>query len=661
MTSAKTSRITRMTCRTANGRYVCLGFIGVGLVLVLWLNFSCVAGLSNRLPRSPGTLGQWLLWAQHSDTHLLRCYGRRRHTISWTYDQAIGIKALLAVGDVSAGASCAEAMLRIRNRERRAWADAYDTISSGLPIGPVLYGHQRILFMGRNRIVTKAGAIAVGPNAWMGLALLDLYQVTKRERYLDAAKDIGAFILSLQLSGGTTDGTVMGGYDENGEPFCWASTEHGADSVAFLAALAHVTSEARYRNAAVRVARWLNREMWNAKEKCYYPGYDNAAEGTISTFPERLDSQTWTILAFDAAISLPGWPRNAGAQPRNGLPWIDKFQCAVTYEGTSLCGFGKITQGDQATPSIWSEGTAGYVLAARRVKHKETDIVELVDSLQSLRQPDGSVLYSVGISLPEVAGQFRAGDIVVAHFEGHPNCLYGEMGVYGCASPNWEAIKTSGFRKPYSWYYDKGIPTYDKANVHSGRQSFCLVNGGKMCSPQSKSEGQWGSLGIELGPRLGTGGRVRPLDVTKCTSLVFGAKTNDTREVALKVALRDDRGKEKAALVRVQPADKDGTGHWTRHVIPLRMFAEGIDLQQLVNLVIEIGLEKLGNEKGAAVYLDDIVFVGEAPAGSGKKPRMPEVYPQHWPFGSVAGTAWLIFVERDINPFALLRTHEARP
>jgi hypothetical protein len=31
---------------------------------------------------------------------------------------------------------------------------------------------------------------------------------------------------------------------------------------------------------------------------------------------------------------------------------------------------------------------------------------------------------------------------------------------------------------------------------------------------------------------------------------------------------------------------------------------------------------------------------------------MPRTFPQHWPYDSVAATAWFVFVELGINPFA---------
>jgi len=33
--------------------------------------------------------------------------------------------------------------------------------------------------------------------------------------------------------------------------------------------------------------------------------------------------------------------------------------------------------------------------------------------------------------------------------------------------------------------------------------------------------------------------------------------------------------------------------------------------------------------------------------------RFPEVYPQNWPFGSVAATVWFMFAELGANPFAV--------
>jgi uncharacterized protein YyaL (SSP411 family) len=253
---------------------------------------------------------QWLKNQQDINTGLFRSYDMPGDSAAWTYDQAVGIMALLAVKNEEAAKCCADAMLKIRDNQYHVWADGYDSAS----------------------LEVKAKPIAVGPNAWMGLALLKLYQTTKNEKYLSAATEVGEFILKQQVSSpGPRSGSISGGYDQSGNPFQWTSTEHNVDSIAFLSALSEATSQERYCNAAIRTAEWLDREMWDAEAGCYNPGYSDNKKPTISKFPERLDSQTWTILALQAASQTKCGRKIAADLMHNGLSWIDQYLCTVSY------------------------------------------------------------------------------------------------------------------------------------------------------------------------------------------------------------------------------------------------------------------------------------------------------------------------------------------
>ena len=289
-----------------------------------------------------GIAYRWLSCQQDKSTGLLHSYDIPGDETAWTYDQGLAIIAFLAVGDVFAARDCADAMLDIRDKNYQVWADSYNVCSGK----------------------TVAKPLAVGPSAWMGLALLRLYKVTKEPKYLTASDKIGKFILSLQSQMDSTIGSVSGGYDENRELFTWTSTEHNVDSVAFLAALSEFTNNKSYREAAIKIIKWLDRAMWDKENKCYFPGYEDNKKALLSHYPERLDSQTWCILALKAAAEHVGWPRDIADLLHNGLPWIDQYQCEVTYENNKLSGFSKIT-GNQIL-FLEQSSHAGYVALAAR-------------------------------------------------------------------------------------------------------------------------------------------------------------------------------------------------------------------------------------------------------------------------------------------------------
>jgi len=568
---------------------------------------------------------QWLKGQQKPRTGLIRSYDMPGDTTAWTYDQAVAIIALVSVGDIDAARHCTDAMLQVRDMQHRAWTDGYDSETREV----------------------KAEPIAIGPNAWMGLALLKLYQTTDKGVYLSAAREVAEFILKQQIRSGRAAGSIPGGYDEKRKAFIWTSTEHNVDAIAFLAALAKVTNEEHYYGKAIRIAEWLDGEMWDAEARCYHPGYKDNKTCAISNFPERLDSQTWIILALHAAAQTKQNKKFVHLM-HNGLPWIDQYLCRVNYQDKQLAGFAKITLGDRASPSFWAEGTAGYLLASRMIGHRNSNLSLILKSLRRLQRADGSIPYSVGISLPDVVKQFQPADAIVAHFEAHPNCLFGQLGVYGDGEPDWNAITKAKFREPYSWYYEPGKPGYDRANVHTGRQSFRLVNAGTMCASRGK---RWASLGIDLGPRIGN--RIKAVDVSDYREFVFWAKTGSKTGAKAKVLFRDAHALGYLPQASVPPVPPRIENTWKKHVVNLRRISRQVDLSKLVHVGLAFGKD-VENPAGTILYIDDMAFTGSDTITSiSNGATMPAVFPQHWPYASVAATAWFIFAELNLNPFAL--------
>ena len=596
-----------MTCNKQMG-FMCLAFLFVAGCQVL----------PEKQPQGIAERGAaWLTRQQHPRTRLIRSFNSNLEKKAMTYDQAAGTIALAHAGRQDAAVRCADAMLALRDPTRAAWADSYDwgTAKPNIP------------------------AVAAGPNAWMGLALATLYKHTGDKKYLAAAAEAAQFLRSLQNnSGGPADGSIRGGYDEQGRPFNWTATEHCADALALFLALHKLTGKEEYRSDARRILTWLNSQMWDEKTQSYRPGYSNNETREISEFPERLDSQTWTALAACAG--------DMQLDIRNGLPWIDNYKCRVETGTHTIIGFGKITLGPKATPSVWTEGTAGYVIAARRLNHKPQGIPELLDSLRITQQPDGSVPYSIGVSCPDVIENSKASDLVVCTFEAHPNCLGGEVGIYGDGQPNWKAITAGGFAAPYSWYYEPGKPGWRKENVHTGFQSFRLVNDTAMCDSQKEG---WASLGIELGPAEGK--RIRPVDARPFQFLEFWGKAEGAAGARVKVLLRDAHAPSAMPRVAIAPDPPVIGPAWQRHRVDLRSLGAQIDLSEIVHAGLAFGKDA-GNAQGTIIYVDDVAFIAAPEDSTDRGGRnMPILMPQNWPDGSVAGTAWLVLVELDVNPF----------
>ena len=188
--------------------------------------------------------------------------------------------------------------------------------------------------------------------------------------------------------------------------------------------------------------------------------------------------------------------------------------------------------------------------------------------------------------------------VIIADFEGWPNNLGGEVGVYGSLEPNWDDIATV----PYSWVYDAITSGYDLINVQGGRQSFRLVNGLGI-----KAEETWGSFAMDLGPTTDltvVPKRVESFDASAWKYLSFWVKGEKGGEKS-QLLIRD------AHALNYMPQLKhklpDITTEWQKVVIPLEQFKGQVDLTALDNIGIAFGRD-VGNLKGEIIYLDDFMF-----------------------------------------------------
>ncbi len=190
-----------------------------------------------------------------------------------------------------------------------------------------------------------------------------------------------------------------------------------------------------------------------------------------------------------------------------------------------------------------------------------------------------------------------AAEQLIADFEGWPNSLGGEIGVYGSCEPDWATMH----QQPSCWIYEPVSYGYDVANVHAGKQAWRLITG-----TGSKPDCMWGSFAMDLGPTTDltvTPKRVESLDASKFSKITFWVKGAKGGE-KMKFLVRD------AHALSYFPQEiillKDATMEWEKVTIFLKEFKK-VDLTCLDSLGIDFGTN-VGNLKGDVIYLDDFCF-----------------------------------------------------
>jgi hypothetical protein len=214
-----------------------------------------------------------------------------------------------------------------------------------------------------------AVSTTTGNLAWAMLALCEVYEnAPQRTEYLDAARRIGDFVLTLEDDKG--DGGFTAGYEgwEGSEAKAgYKSTEHNIDLITAYGLLADLTGEESYADAAAHAKDFVL-ALYDADRHCFYTGTD--ADGvTVSTDVLPLDCDTWAILAL-------------GADFEDGAEVMAFVEQNMRLES----GYDFDTDKD----GVWFEGTAQVALAYGQIGDAARR-AEVMAFLDANELADGSI------------------------------------------------------------------------------------------------------------------------------------------------------------------------------------------------------------------------------------------------------------------------------
>ncbi|MGV9232534.1 Tat pathway signal sequence domain protein [Streptomyces nigra] len=262
---------------------------------------------------------------------------------AFTYDNGLAILALLAARTPDANARA------IALGDALLYAQAHDPahddgrLRQAYNVGPYTFydgtpqpdGFVRA--DGTANVGTQFGftGTAVGDMAWAGIALATLAGRTGKRRFRDGAVRIGEWI----ERNGRTDDEPLGGYkfgvDGSGAKLPFTSTEHNTDLVGLFGRLARLTGDRVWRERRAHARAFVER-MWEADGGFFYTGTNDGVTVNRSPIPE--DTQTWTYLALDArsrARSLDWAARHLAVTDHAGRP-NSTVPAGQSYEGVTF-------------------------------------------------------------------------------------------------------------------------------------------------------------------------------------------------------------------------------------------------------------------------------------------------------------------------------------
>jgi len=191
---------------------------------------------------------------------------------------------------------------------------------------------------------------AVGPNAWLLLAINYYTEKTKDKKYLELGQALADWMMWFEgIEGGLT-----GGMEED---FYWMSTEHNVDAFSALRDFTTLTGNKKYRYMARKIKLWLDKCTWVEEEKHFTNGRFDPNFAT--------DVATWPIMSLgkEYGVSLDFTKQVAHCKKFYKFKnvEVEGVDFGSTYEKSPL----------PDKDAVWFEGTGQMALACYHVGREE--------------------------------------------------------------------------------------------------------------------------------------------------------------------------------------------------------------------------------------------------------------------------------------------------
>ena len=308
------------------------------------------------------------------------------HSQSYIYDQALAIIAFTKQEDQENAKDLLHALSNLQKTDGSLYFSYYLNGESPYPVE----GDKRY-----------AGAIA-----WVALAAITYQHKFKSKEFLGFNSRVLKY-LETQMKPVLIDGKSLKAISFS--PFdisetIWnesetAALEHNLDAYSAFLHFSQVNKHEGWKIHAAELKKFIM-AMWDSSRSHFWSGA-NLKNGIVNKQELYLDNQTWSLLALDKNILKDLNTKDALA--------LNCDQFLVEHEGVTGFMDSKPTRRPASSQFVWSEGTAGQILAMTKHNdlyqetltckgHKTTSFL---DNMKKMKKEDGGIAYSTSTPNPD--------------------------------------------------------------------------------------------------------------------------------------------------------------------------------------------------------------------------------------------------------------------
>ena len=328
------------------------------------------------------------------------------HSQSYIYDQALAIIAFTKQDDQENAKDLLHALSNLQKIDGSLYFSYYLNGESPYPVE----GDKRY-----------AGAIA-----WVALAAITYQHKFKSKEFLGFNSRVLKY-LETQMKPVLIDGKSLKAISFS--PFdisetIWnesetAALEHNLDAYSAFLHFSQVNNHKEWKIHAAELKKFIM-AMWDSSRSHFWSGA-NLKNGIVNKQELYLDNQTWSLLALDKNILKDLNTKDALA--------LNCDQFLVEHEGVTGFMDSKPTRRPASSQFVWSEGTAGQILAMTKHNdlyqetltckgHKTTSFL---DNMKKMKKEDGGIAYSTSTPNPDFTTSSSVAGTVWYYFASNNN------------------------------------------------------------------------------------------------------------------------------------------------------------------------------------------------------------------------------------------------